>query len=235
MSRRSLAVVLSVVVIVGAGVSCDRSLAGPPSGSTRISIDLANGETLDAIAMGDGPNVAIMSHGATGTKEGFYPLMPLVAEVDGWRAIAYDAQGVGNSTGTVGSDRSGDLAAVVERARGDGAKRIALIGASQGAVVSLESVTDVEADGVVALSPYLAPQGGFEPGWGRSFPVMLAVAEDNEPYATAVGQLAAQLGIEPVIVSGDNHGAGMFIEHPELMDQVVAFLSDRVGPADATK
>jgi alpha/beta superfamily hydrolase len=233
-SRRYLAMVLSVVVVAGAGVSCDRSPVGPPAGSTRISIDRENGETLDAIAMGDGPNVAIMSHGATGTKEGFYPLMPLLADVSGWRVIAYDAQGVGNSTGTEGSDRSGDLAAVVERARRDGAKRIALIGASQGAVVSLESVTDVEADGVVALSPYLAPQGGFEPRWGRSFPVMLAVAEDNEPYATAVGQLAAQLGIEPVIVTGDNHGAGMFIEHPELMDQVVAFLSERVGHADAS-
>ncbi len=88
--------------------------------------------------MGEGPNVAIMSHGATGTKEGFYPLMPLLAEVDGWRAIAYDAQGVGNSTGTAGQ-RSGR--ATSRRwwndARGDGAKRIVLIGASQGAVVSL--------------------------------------------------------------------------------------------------
>jgi uncharacterized protein len=226
--RRWMVAVLSIVVIGVAGGACGQT-SEPPAGSTSLSIDLPGGATLDAVEMGHGPNVAILSHGATGTKEGFYPLMPLLAD-GGWRAIAYDAQGVGDSTGQLGSNRPGDLAAVVDHARADGAERIALVGASLGAVVSLETAADVEADGVVALSAYAGSQGGFPP-----IPVMLAVAEDNEPYATQVRRLGDELGVEPVIVTGEDHGTGMFTDHPELMEQVVAFLNDQVAGAASSQ
>jgi pimeloyl-ACP methyl ester carboxylesterase len=89
-----------VLLLVSATVlsACGRALAEPPAGSRPVTIDTPDGEQLDAIEMGSGPDVAIMSHGDTGTKEGFYRLVePLAA--DGWRVIDYDARGVGNSTG----------------------------------------------------------------------------------------------------------------------------------------
>jgi dienelactone hydrolase len=225
MGRRVAGLLLPIAVMTSVSVACHTD-PDPPAGSTSVSIELAGGETLDAVEQGDGPDVAILSHGATGTKEGYFPLMPLLADA-GWRAIAYDAEGVGGSTGERGLDREGDLAAVVEYARENGAERIALIGASLGAVVSLGSAVEVEADGVVALSAYVGDP--LPPALGAEIPVMLAVAEENEPYATDVRQLGDQLHVTPVVVTGDQHGTGMFVDHPELMDQVVTFLNDEVA------
>jgi alpha/beta superfamily hydrolase len=225
MGRRTAGLLLPIALMTGVAVACHTD-PDPPAGSTSVSIELAGGETLDAVEQGDGPNVAILSHGATGTKEGYFPLMPLLADA-GWRAIAYDAEGVGESTGEQGVDREGDLAAVVDYARESGAEHIALIGASLGSVVSMESAAEVDADGVIALSAYA--DGSLPPELGTQIPVMLAVAEDNEPYATDVRQLGEQLHVTPVVVTGEQHGTGMFVDHPELMDQVVAFLNDEVA------
>jgi len=53
---------------------------------------------------------------------------------------------------------------------------------------------------------------------------MIAAAEGNEPYVSDARSLAATLGIDPVIVSGDGHGTGMFGDNPELVTQIVTFL-----------
>ena len=205
--------------------SCDRALAEPPEGSTHITIDTPDGEQLDAIEMGSGPDVAIMSHGDTGTKEGFYRLVePLAA--DGWRVIDYDARGVGTSTGGPEDDRPTDLRAVVDYARDTGADSIVLLGASLGASLSIAMAGELDAAALVSLSaPALVFNATDAAAALRdTIPVMIAAAEANEPYVSDARSLAATLGIDPVIVSGDGHGTGMFGDNPELITQIVTFL-----------
>ena len=178
--------------------------------------------------------MAVLSHGATGTKEDFFGLAATFAD-DGWRVIDYDARGVGDSTGS-GLDRETDLRAVVAYARDTGATAIVLVGGSLGASLSIAMAEELEADAVVSLSApassYDALQAAGE--LPRTTPVMLAVAEGNEPYATDARSLADALGIEPTIVSGERHGTGMFLDHPDLMDQVVAFADDAIASGAAS-
>ena len=225
MRRAVLPPLVLLLVATMALSSCDRALAEPPEGSTHISIDTPDGEQLDAIEMGSGPDVAIMSHGDTGTKEGFYRLVePLAA--DGWRVIDYDARGVGTSTGGPEDDRPTDLRAVVDYARDTGADSIVLLGASLGASLSIAMAGELDAAALVSLSaPALVFNATDAAAALRdTIPVMIAAAEGNEPYVSDARSLAATLGIDPVIVSGDGHGTGMFGDNPELISQIVTFL-----------
>ncbi len=225
MRRAVLPPLVLLLVATMALSACGRALAEPPEGSTSVTIDTPDGEQLDAIEMGSGPDVAIMSHGATGTKEGFYRLVePLAA--DGWRVIDYDARGVGNSTGGPEDDRATDLRAVVDYARDTGAESIVLVGASLGASLSIAMAGELDATALVSLS---APALVFNANDAAAdlrdtIPVMIAAAEGNEPYVSDARSLAATLGIDPVIASGDGHGTGMFGDNPELITQIVTFL-----------
>ena len=224
MRRAVLPPLVLLLVATMALSSCDRALAEPPEGSTHITIDTPDGEQLDAIEMGSGPDVAIMSHGDTGTKEGFYRLVePLAA--DGWRVIDYDARGVGTSTGGPEDDRPTDLRAVVDYARDTGADSIVLLGASLGASLSIAMAGELDAAALVSLSaPALVFNATDAADLRDTIPVMIAAAEGNEPYVSDARSLAATLGIDPVIVSGDGHGTGMFGDNPELITQIVTFL-----------
>ncbi len=217
-------VVLSVLTLP----SCMHRDPDPPAGSRHITIASTDGSQLDAIEVGSGSDVAVLSHGATGTKEDFYGLATALAD-DGWRVIAYDARGVGDSTGP-GEDRQADLRSVVTYARGSGMESLMLAGGSLGASLSISMAAELHADAVVSLS---APGDAFEALQAatelRDTPVLLVVAEDNEPYATDAHRLAEALGVQPTIVSGDRHGTGVFVDHPELMATIVAFADGAVG------
>lgn len=62
-------------------------------------------------------------------------------------------------------------------------------------------------------------------------PIFVAAAAENEPFATDAHRIADALQIEPTIVSGNEHGSGMFLDHPDLMDTVVTFANKAVGRA----
>jgi non-heme chloroperoxidase len=190
-----------------------------------VSIPGPDGTTLDAVEMGDGARVVVLTHGATGTKEGFYSLLPALADA-GYRAIAYDARGVGSSTGDNDTTTRGDdLAAVVDHARSSGATSISLGGASLGAAITLAQAGELEADAVVLLSPAVAGVPDALAEDLADIPVFIAVAMDNEPFATQARELGQALGVDPVVVSGERHGTGMFGDHPELVDTIVDFLA----------
>lgn len=208
----------AVALALALGVACSAAEPDPPPGSRTVAIPAGGGRTLDAVEVGEGPAVAVLSHGATGTKEDFYAIAQAFAD-GGWRAIAYDA----------GDDREGDLGAVVTYARDTGAETVVLVGGSLGASLSIAMADELDADGVVALSPPAASFGAAEAAASLRAPLFVAVAEDNEPYATDVRTIARAAGVQAVIVTGKGHGTGMFIDHPELMDQVVAFASDVTG------
>ncbi len=204
-------------------MSCGEGDPEPPSGSRNIAIATTGGAELPAIEVGSGRRVVVLSHGATGTKEDFFGLAGVFAE-DGWRGIAYDARS---------ATREDDLRAVVAYARDSGATSLVLVGGSLGASLSLSMAAELEVQAVVSLS---APASSFDAldaatAIGGSIPVLVGVAEDNEPYATDAVEIADALGTSATIVSGDGHGTGMFRDHPELMDAIVAFANDEIDQA----
>ena len=186
-----------------------------------MAIDTSGGDELDAIEVGHSDDVAVLSHGATGTKEDFFGLAGAFAE-RGWRAIAYDARA---------ESREADLRAVVAYARETGATSVVLVGGSLGASLSISMAAELDVQAVVSLS---ASAGSFDAlqaaeAIGDSIPVLVAVAEENEPYATDALAIADALGIAPTTLSGEGHGAGVFRDHPEFMDTVVTFADEAVG------
>jgi dienelactone hydrolase len=203
--------------------SCDKGDPEPPSGSRKIEITTAGGDEVPAIEVGSGGRVVVLSHGATGTKEDFFGLAGVFAE-DGWRAIAYDAPLTA---------REDDLRAVVAYARDSGATSVVLVGGSLGASLSISMAAELEVQAVVSLSAPASSFGALEAAGaiGDSIPVLVAVAEGNQPYAADAVKIADALGTSATIVSGDRHGTGMFRDHPELMDAIVAFADGAIGQA----
>jgi alpha-beta hydrolase superfamily lysophospholipase len=176
---------------------------------------------LDAIEMGTGDRVVVLSHGADSSKEAFFPLLPALAQA-GYLAIAYDARGIGSSEGQPDIDTRGDdLAAVVAAVRDSGATSVVLGGSSLGGAVSLSAAKDLDADGLILLAPAVPDASAIDV---PNIPTLIAVAEDNEPFTTYARDLADVLGVQPIIVSGSAHGARMLVGHPELSEQIASFV-----------
>jgi pimeloyl-ACP methyl ester carboxylesterase len=220
----ALAVAVAVV-LVAAG--CGGGSPDPPPGARAVTIETPDGARLDALELGEGPKVAIVSHGANGDRSGYFEAMPVLADA-GWRVIAYDARDMGASTGP-GQDRQMDLRAVVEHARETGAQTVALVGSSLGAMVSMSIAADLHADAVVSLSGFPDGAGPQATAEGlRGIDVYLAVSADDEPYASETRALAEALGVEADLVDGEEHGTGLFDADPALAERIAAFL-DGVG------
>jgi CheY-like chemotaxis protein/pimeloyl-ACP methyl ester carboxylesterase len=227
---RTRSSIASAVAICGLLLAaCGRGLPPPPEGARLVTIASARGEKLGAVELGQGGNVVVLSHGATGTKEGFYALASAFAD-DGWRVIAYDARGVGESMGTRGQDREGDLRAVVEHALETGGRRIVLVGGSLGAALSIAMAHELDARAVVSLSAPAETFGAIDAAreLGGRVPAFVAAAEDNEPFAGDARRLAEALGVAPTIVSGDGHGSALLLDHPELIGAIVAFADNAI-------
>jgi pimeloyl-ACP methyl ester carboxylesterase len=224
MLRRAL---LLALLAAAAMPACGGDLPDPPPGATSVSIVTADGEFLDAVDLGRGDDVAVLSHGVNGTKEDFYPMASALADA-GWRVIAYDARGVGESTGSRGEHRDVDLRAVVGHARSASPGALLLVGGSLGASLSLSMATELEATAVVSLSASASTFGALEAARsiGATIPVFVAAAQDDEPYSQDAVAIAEALGTDAEIVSGNGHGTGMFLDHPDLIEAVVAFAAD---------
>ena len=192
-----------------------------PEGARTITFQGPAGR-LDAVEMGTGDRVVVLSHGADSSKEAFFPLLPALAQA-GYRAIAYDARGIGASEGKPDiNSRADDLAAVVAAVRASGATSVVLGGSSLGGAVTLSAAKDLDADGLILLAPAVPDASAI--GDVPNVPIMIAVAEDNEPFTTYARDLADVLGVQPIVVSGSEHGARMLVDHPELSEQIAAFV-----------
>lgn len=209
---------MSISLLLG---SCGASEPDPPAGSRQVRIPTSGGDQLDAIDVGRSADVAVLSHGATGTKEDFFGLAGAFAE-RGWRAIAYDARA---------DAREDDLRAVVAYARRNGATSVVLVGGSLGASLSIAMAAELHVQAVVSLSASASTFDALHAAQAirGSIPVFVAVAEANEPYATDAQRIADAVGTDPTIVSGSGHGTGMFLDHPDLMGTVVRFANTVVG------
>jgi alpha-beta hydrolase superfamily lysophospholipase len=114
----------------------------------------ADGVDLYALDAGTGSTAVVLVHESPANLCGWLPYIPSLTAA-GFRVLAFDLRGFGHSAVPPkvpfrAYDR--DLAAIVARARGDGAKRVFLMGASYGGAVSLTYAPRLGVDGVISLS-----------------------------------------------------------------------------------
>ncbi len=203
---------------------CGSDSPAAPSGSREVAIASAGGAELTATVAGSGASAVVISHGATTNRRDYFAIASKFAE-GGFTAIAYDARS---------DHRRDDLAAAVGWARAQGATKIALFGGSLGGCVSIVYAAELEADALVTLSAGAGCDGrdaveaaGALGGIGAQF----VVAADDGGFVSTTRDLAAASGTEPVIVDGGAHGNGVTDDHPEILDDLVAFVRSALDEA----
>jgi pimeloyl-ACP methyl ester carboxylesterase len=185
-----------------------------------------DGTELSARVVGDGPVALVLAHGAGTDQSSWYAAMDDFADA-GYRVIAFDARGVGDSDGRFSTDpaaRSEDIEAVVRDARRHGARKVVVMGSSLGAAAMFAAAGRDDLAAVVGVSPASIPDGAgavTEPGF------FVASRGDAGPAANA-RELGRGFGRPARIVDGSIHGADLFADHPEAIRAVLAFLAGTV-------
>jgi pimeloyl-ACP methyl ester carboxylesterase len=162
-------VTVSVVAAGGEAVAATpptlESTCGDTSGvdASPFYVRTSDGVELYSIEAGTGQTAIVLVHESPGSMCGWLPYIPSLT-VAGFGVVAFDLRGFSDSRLPLSAparayDR--DLAAVVARARVDGAKRVFLMGASYGGAVSLTYAPRLPIDGVISLSgeTYLPSRG----------------------------------------------------------------------------
>jgi pimeloyl-ACP methyl ester carboxylesterase len=161
--RRILALPVAVVFLILAAQTAAADDA-PPLVDTCGSAysDLAaqsmwlstrDGVRLYAVEAGSGATTIVLAHEAVSSLcEGLPYAKTLIAS--GLRVLAFDFRGYGYSDPARGKRLAlgNDLAAAVQRARGDGASRVFLLGASMGGAAIVQNTAELAVDGRISLS-----------------------------------------------------------------------------------
>jgi alpha-beta hydrolase superfamily lysophospholipase len=151
---------VSVVTVSGPAAAATpptlESTCGDASGvvASPFYVRTSDGVQLYSIEAGTGQTAIVLVHESPANLCGWLPYIPSLTAA-GFRVLAFDLRGFSDSTLPLAVparayDR--DLAAMVARARTDGAKRVFVMGASYGGAVSLTYAPRLPIDGVISLS-----------------------------------------------------------------------------------
>jgi dienelactone hydrolase len=158
-----LAGLLVAVGVVSAGAPAGaatppslESKCGDASGvvATPFFVRTTDGVELYSIDVGDGATAVVLVHESPASLCGWLPYIPSLTAA-GLRVLAFDLRGFSDSTlpaAVPARAYDRDLAAMVARARADGAKRVFVMGASYGGAVTLTYAPRLPVDGVISLS-----------------------------------------------------------------------------------
>lgn len=134
-------------------------LAATASAQETVSFATSDGGTIHADAYGSGPRAVVLAHGGRYDKESWrHEARELAAA--GFRVLAIDFRGYGTSTGPGSQNRDDgpfhlDLLAAVRYLRGEGAREVAIVGASFGGGAAADAVAHAppgEIDRLVLLA-----------------------------------------------------------------------------------
>jgi pimeloyl-ACP methyl ester carboxylesterase len=132
----------------------------------------ANGLSFVVDECGEGDNVALLLHGFPESRHSWRHQLPLLADL-GWRAIAPDTRGYGETSRPLGADQyklsllNEDVAALFEAA---GAKKRLLIGHDWGGIIAWANAMEgrLPLDALVCMNaPHLAVFGNLMRGSWR--------------------------------------------------------------------
>jgi pimeloyl-ACP methyl ester carboxylesterase len=224
---RALAVLLALLASVIPTACSDDAPPGPPEGSRAVTFPGPGGTTLSGRELGDGPVSIVLAHGATTNMGSWYAPMKAFADA-GYRVLAFDSRGVGNSTGPASTDPAGrveDIRAAIDHVRRDGSP-VVVMGSSLGAQAALLTAVDGDVAAVVGVSPATVPESVGT----ISVPAFFVASEGDRGPAGNARALARALGSGIEIVPGSTHGADLFADHPEATRAVVDFVTGAVPP-----
>ena len=159
MKARWLTVCLITVLLSGAcaGPAPTSTPPAAPAGDTdgprEVTFQTDDGVPLSGTLFGQGAGVGVvLSHMFPTDQTSWHAFAQALAD-NGYMALSYDFRGYGKSGGEKQIDRiDRDVRAAVSFLREQGARQIALIGASMGGSASAKVAASVEADGLVVLS-----------------------------------------------------------------------------------
>lgn len=222
---RGLALLAAVTTLAACGSG---SGAAPPAGSRAVVVRGPQGTRLAGREMGHGAVGVALAHGASTTMASWYAAMDGLAHA-GYRVVAFDARGVGDSTGALSTEpaeRARDIEAVLRFLRHQGARKLVVMGSSLGAYAAILVAERGGVAAVVGVSPATVPDGLD----GVNVPAFFVASKGDRGPAGNARLLGRRLGRPPRVVGGSIHGADLFADHPEAVRALVAFLT-RVAPA----
>jgi pimeloyl-ACP methyl ester carboxylesterase len=216
----------ALVALAVLGSACGDDAASPPSGSRAVTFPGPAGTKLAGREAGTGAVALVLAHGASTTMQSWYAPMDDWADA-GYRVLAFNSRGVGDSTGAASTDpvaRAADIEAAVRRARAAGATHVVVMGSSLGAQAALMVAGREDVAAVVGVSPATIPSG-LDSITAPAF--FVASVGDSGPAANA-RDLGRYFDRPAEIVSGSVHGADLFTDHPEATRAVGEFLAEVV-------
>ena len=217
----------AVALLAGCGGDDEREASPPPAAAPATSTQEAadeepldgcatsddgeivelsvEGETLDAIVVGDGPAGVVLAHQRGSNLCEWLPFAQRLAD-QGYSALAFDF-------GSLGLAES--VAAAAEELQRRGVRRVVLAGASMGGTASL--VAAGSAPGVVGVVSLSGPEvySDLDAGAavrGLEMPLLLLAARDDGYFpadAQRLFRLARTTDKELVLLPGSAHGTAL--------------------------
>jgi dienelactone hydrolase len=204
-----------------------------PAGVTVREAKLAgsDGVRLNAVTMGSGPRGVVMLHQTDNGVCGWFEYGGILAE-QGFQVLLFDRRCTGESTcpggGTAkGSRHSADVETAVATLRKQGARKVAVVGASLGGAVAIGSCSVVRVDGCVALSPAL-----FDFPLGDGLTAQKGISRLGVPtlVADAPDDSSSPLAEVKALLTRARPGVVRFVQLPAAAGHGWSTVNDAVDP-----
>jgi pimeloyl-ACP methyl ester carboxylesterase len=203
--RRAVAVVCLALLAAGCAGADGSSPPDPIRFTTEDGVELAGD------FRGRGNTAVVLAHMFPADRTSWAEFASILAD-EGYVALNFDFRGYGGSEGarTI-PELWRDVLAAAEAARGRGASRVVVLGASMGGTAALVAASRAELDGVVTLSApttFMGLAASSEVVQGVDEPKLFLAAEgDGSAAEAAQAFYNASPGPKRVeIVTGDEHG-----------------------------
>lgn len=242
--KTHLPIALSIVLILSALPACSSSIESPinsdqfvqladdigESGATEtVRFRTEDSEDLWGSIFGDGEIAVILSHMRGRNQTSWFPFARL-ASTSGYKVMTFDFRGYGKSTGTRDTRMDRDLEAAVAYVRAKGAKQVILIGASMGGTAAIEIASEIDVQGVAALSPPTSFGRINALGAVSSMliPLLLIVAENDPPFTSSAREIeTAAAATQFLELPGQEHGTNLYSAHIDQVSGILLTFIDR--------
>lgn len=215
----------------------DASATSVPGGggttqSEVVEFSTSDGVLLEGTVYGEGSDGIVLAHMRGADRSTWEPFAQDAA-ADGFRVLTFDFRGYGGSGGERDTLLDVDLTAAVEYLQREGAESVIVMGASMGGTATINVASKLDLAGAASLSAPAEFQGlpALDVADDVDEPLLLVVAEDDEPYAGAAASIldAAPDGRLEVF-DGGAHGTNLFSEYSDdLTAELLIFAGDPGG------
>ncbi len=210
--------------------------ASAPVAPEPVSLSTADGGLLQAVVYGEGERALVLAHGGRFNKESWAPQAQVLVKA-GYRVLAFDFRGFGQSKGPGDADPLGaplrlDVLAAVRHLRATGARSVSVIGASMGGTAAADASIEA-APGEIDRLVLLASPANDSPEKLRTRKLFIVCRDDvGGPDIPRLPKIRAQYEKAPdpkelVVLEGSAHAQAIFAsdQGERLMGEILRFLS----------